>query len=183
MPYLQKASFVVGRTLVFRNTTLNDAEFILSLRMDETKSRFLNIVNADLSLQQTWLETYSKEHNQAYFIIEYQNEPIGTIRLYDPQGLSFCWGSWILKNGSPSHAGIESALMVYSYALDNLGFRFAHFDVRKDNNRVWQFHERFGAERISETELDYLYSISYTSINESRNKYSKFLPNQVVVTR
>jgi hypothetical protein len=182
-PIIRKAKRVIGKTLAFRDAGVNDAELILSLRLDKTKSKYLSAVSADLGRQQVWLEEYSKSEDQAYFIIEYQSEPIGTIRIYDSVGLSFCWGSWILKGGIPSHAAIESALMVYAYALDDLCFQAAHFDVRKGNDRVWQFHERFGAERIAETDLDYLYKICCGSINESRKKYKKFLPHHVVVTR
>ena len=90
--------------------------------------------------------------------------PIGTIRLYDPQGDSFCWGSWILAQGSPASAAMESALMVYAYAVDYLGFTAAHFDVRRGNERVWRFHERFGAVRVRETALDYWYRLDLPAI-------------------
>jgi RimJ/RimL family protein N-acetyltransferase len=78
---------------------------------------------------------------------------------------------------------MESALMVYSYALDDLGFQAAHFDVRKGNERVWKFHERFGAQRITETDLDYFYTLGRQSIQRSRTIYSKFLPSDVAVTQ
>lgn len=50
---------------------------------------------------------------------------------------------------------MESALTVYAYAVDHLGFTAAHFDVRRGNERVWKFHERFGAVRVDENEEDY----------------------------
>lgn len=171
----------MGKILTFRDANVNNAAFILSLRTDEIKSRYLSAVSADLSAQQTWLAGYANAQNQAYFIIEYQNEPIGTVRLYDPQQNSFCWGSWILKDSRPSQAAMESALMVYSYAVNELGFQTAHFDVRKANDRVWKFHERFGAQRISETDLDYFYHLSYDAILKSRTTYVKFLPYDVMV--
>lgn len=182
-PSIRKAKRVVGRTLSFRDATVADATFILSLRTDENKSRYLSAVSADVNAQQTWLKDYEDSQSQAYFIIEYQDEPIGTVRLYDAQQNSFCWGSWILKDGRPSQAAMESALMVYSYAVDDLGFQASHFDVRKGNDRVWKFHERFGAQRIAETDLDYLYTLSHQSIERSRMAYSKFLPIDVAVTR
>lgn len=183
LPSIRKAKRVVGRTISFRDATVADAAFILSLRTDKDKSRYLSAVSASLNAQETWLKDYEGSQGQAYFIIEYQNEPIGTVRLYDAQQDSFCWGSWILKDGRPSQAAMESALMVYSYAVDDLGFQAAHFDVRKGNERVWKFHERFGAQRIAETDIDYLYTLSCQSIKRSRMTYSKFLPNAVAVTR
>lgn len=51
---------------------------------------------------------------------------------------------------------MESALIVYAYAVDHLGFQAAHFEMRKGNESVWQFHERFGAERLSENEHEFI---------------------------
>ena len=126
-----------GKTLSFRNATVHDAAFILALRTDAEKSRYLSPVSGELAAQQAWLESYAQQDEQAYFVIEHHNQPIGTVRLYDAQGHSFCWGSWVLTGKRPSHAAMESALMVYAYAVDHLGFTAAHFDVRKGNERVW----------------------------------------------
>jgi len=176
---LRKALAVKGKTLTFRDATVADAAFILSLRTDEEKARHLSAVSGALQDQQTWLERYAASNDQAYFVIHHDGAPIGTVRLYDPQGESFCWGSWILQSGCPGHAAMESALMVYAYAVDHLGFCRSHFDVRKGNERVWRFHERFGAQRIAETELDYLYQIGSESISASRARYQRFLNGSV----
>lgn len=178
---LRKAAFVYGKTLQFRNASISDAPFILSLRTDEFKSRYLSLVTGAIEDQQAWLQLYSEMDNQAYFIIEYGGESIGTVRLYDPKRDSFCWGSWILSASCPRHAAIESALMVYSYALDHLGFDKAHFDVRKGNQGVWQFHERFGAHRVGESEMDFYYEIDRSSIEISRNRYRRYLQEGVKV--
>lgn len=172
---------VEGKTLAFRDVRVADASFILSLRTNTEKSRYLSGVSGRLADQQVWLESYAVDDDQAYFIIEYQYEPIGTVRLYNPQHNSFCWGSWILKDGLPNHAAMESALMVYAYAIDHLGFTAAHFDVRKGNERIWQFHERFGAIRTSETEIDYFYTLDIDAITASRKRYQRFLATSVYV--
>ncbi len=180
-PTIRKAQRVVGKTLTFRDTNTSDAAFILSLRTDAKKSQHLSATSRDIHAQKAWLENYESAVDQAYFIIEYQDQPIGTIRLYDAREHSFCWGSWILKDGRPSHAAMESALMVYAYAVDYLGFEAAHFDVRIANDRVCKFHERFGACVTAMTELDCFYSLSLQAIKESRIRYAKFLPDGVQV--
>lgn len=180
-PRIRKALKIVGKTLIFRDASVADAAFILSLRSDTIKNRFLSAVSGELADQVAWLERYSFGDDQAYFIIEYQGEPIGTVRLYDQQGESFCWGSWVLQSTRPNHAAVESALIVYAYAVDHLGFQAAHFDVRKGNERVWQFHERFGAKRTAEIELDYLYRLDGASIKLSRQRYRRFLDKNLLV--
>lgn len=71
--------------------------------------------------------------------------------------------------------------MVYAYAVDHLGFKAAHFDVRKGNERVWQFHERFGAQRTATTNLDYFYNLESEAIAVSRKRYRRFLDDSVSV--
>lgn len=182
LPKLRKAKQIVGKRLVFRDVCLEDAAFILKLRTDTNKAKHLSFTPDDVAIQERWLENYASSDDQAYFIIEtLQGEALGTVRLYDAQDNSFCWGSWILKEGSPSYAAIESALIVYSYAIGYLGFEQAHFDVRKENMHVWQFHERFGAELVNETELDKFYSLPKMKITQSQERYKKFLPEGIVI--
>lgn len=172
----------MGRALVFRNAQPEDAEWIVTLRTDVRIAKYLSATSAEIKKQIDWLKQYAVSEDQAYFIIEANDgELLGTVRLYDQQGNSFCWGSWILKERAPQSAAIESALMVYSYAIDYLGFKTSHFDVRKGNEHVWRFHERFGAVRVAETEHNFIYKISAESISASRQKYKKYLPNTVKV--
>lgn len=167
---------------MWRDASVADAAFILALRTDSRKAQHLSSTSPAMDQQQAWLADYATRTDQAYFIIEdASGEPLGTVRLYDPQGDSFCWGSWILQDGAPNSAAIESALMVYAYAIDHLGFKQAHFDVRKANESVWRFHERFGAERVAETDQDYLYRIGHKEICAARQRYNKFLPEPILV--
>ena len=182
-PKILKATYLLGHRLNFRNASIKDAEFILSLRTDKKKSEHLSQTTNDLDMQVDWLKRYELAVDQAYFIIEDKfGVSLGTVRLYDQVEQSFCWGSWILKEGAPQSAAIESALMVYSYAIDHLGFHAAHFDVRKANENVCRFHERFGAKRMEETEIDFLYQINANEILAARSKYQKFLPESVKIT-
>lgn len=175
-PQIRKAALLRGRTIRFRDATVEDAGFILGLRTDAEKSRHLSSVSGRLDDQRDWLRRYAEGSGQAYFIIEdAEGGPLGTVRLYDAQGDSFCWGSWILAGDAPA-AAIESALLVYAYAIDVLGFRAAHFQVNRGNERVWAFHERFGAVRVAEDELEYRYTLSLDAIAASRKRYGRYLP-------
>jgi hypothetical protein len=48
--------------------------------------------------------------------------------------------------------------------------------VRRGNEHVWRFHERFGATRVSETAEDYFYEIDLPSITSARMHFQKYLP-------
>lgn len=178
---LKKSSLIIGKNIQLRDANVSDAEFILSLRTDQEKSKYLSVTNADVDAQKCWLHEYVRSASQAYFIIEsLTGERLGTIRMYDPNENSFCWGSWIISKTAQRNVAIESALLVYIYGLV-LGFTRAHFDVRKENTSVCKFHEGFGAKKISENNLDHFYEIELESILQSINKYSKFLPAKILI--
>ena len=182
MPVIRKAQRIVGRTLVFRDANVGDAAFILALRSDERRKRFISPTSPPLARQVAWLEAYREARDQAYFIVEdLRGEQGGTIRLYDAVDDSFCWGSWIMRPGAPAHYAVESVLMLYRYALHELGFSRSYFAVRKANRSVWRFMERFGAQRSGETAIDFLYETGRERIECSFASYARFLPQPVKV--
>jgi RimJ/RimL family protein N-acetyltransferase len=169
---------IVGKNLVLRAARPSDAAFILGLRLNEAKSRFISPVSPDVQKQADYLQGYmerEKAGTEYYFVMEDKaGNAIGTVRLYDFQGNSFCWGSWLTIPNAPSFAAIESALMVYDYAFGILGFERCHFDVRKGNEKVIAFHTRFGAKVTGETELDLLFNFTREEYQVTREKYRKY---------
>lgn len=177
-PQLVTPRLVTGARLKFRPAVPDDAGFILSLRLDGEKNKHLSATSPDVERQRQWLAALPSD--QIYFIIEADCRPVGTVRLYDQRGSSFCWGSWILSNDAPKSSAVESTLMVYATGLA-LGFTAAHFEVRKENVKVWQYHERCGAERVGETEEDYRYVISEAAIQALFARYESRLNGPVTV--
>ncbi|WP_369834483.1 GNAT family N-acetyltransferase [Cronobacter dublinensis] len=180
-PDIIQCKSIAGKNIILRNAHPDDAEFIVKIRTDAKKGRFISSTSSDVDKQRQWLESYLKSTGQAYFVItDMEGNSLGTVRLYDQQGDSFCWGSWVIADSAPSNTAIESALLVYYYAL-KIGFTRSHFDVRKGNSSVIKFHERFGAKRTGETELDVLFEITKEDIENSLTKYKKYLPDNVKV--
>lgn len=163
-----------SKTVQLRLVEESDAEFIVSLRVDEKYNKHLSAVTGDVEAQVNWIRRYKEDEankQQFYFIIErLDGVRCGTVRVYDFVGDSFCWGSWILNEDKTRYAAIESAFLVYQFAFEELGFQKCHFDVRKGNDRVISFHEKMGATRTGETELDYLFQITKEAVSESRAK-------------
>jgi hypothetical protein len=157
---------VTGKTVIFRNATVDDSEYILSLRLDPEKNAYLSPTPPDLEAQRQYMLNH---RDGFYFIIEFEGRPIGTVRLYDARGTSFMWGSWILRD-HPKCAAVECALMVYRLGLA-CGFTASHYDVRRANESVWRFHERMGAVRVAETELDVFYTISKEAMLATFERY------------
>jgi RimJ/RimL family protein N-acetyltransferase/putative flippase GtrA len=180
-PCFVRPKQVIGNRLAFRDAAVSDAAFILALRTDAKNARYLSTTSHDLQQQVAWLETYVRDPSQIYFLIEDRDgNPVGTVRLYDQQGDSFCWGSWIIKEGCPGTYAIESALMVYHFAR-MLGFRRAHFNVRKGNESVWRFHKSFGAQPAGETDEDFLFTLSAEAMSAALGKYARYLTDGIAV--
>jgi RimJ/RimL family protein N-acetyltransferase len=181
-PVLRKARSVRGANLLLRNATPNDAEFILSLRLDPAKNRHIQPTSPRLADQMEWLTRYEAATDQAYFVVcDGAETRIGCVRLYDPAGRSYCWGSWLMVSGLSPLVSIEANLLVYAYG-DWLGFNEVRLDVRRDNEAVWKFHEKFsGAIRVGETELDYLYLIGQVQIQALLQRYRHLLTTPLAV--
>lgn len=174
--------YVYGQNIFLREVCEDDASFILELRSDEQLGKFLSKTVSDVSKQKEWIRKYKLRLNEYYFIIcGRDGASYGTVRIYDVQGDSFCWGSWIIKNSAPSYIAIESAFLIYEFAFKKLGFKKSHFDVRKGNDKVINFHKRLGSKVISEDELDCFFNLSLEDYELSKKRYIKYVPKEVEI--
>ena len=167
---------------MFREVTIGDAEFILSLRLNEKNRKWLSKTPTLVEDQIDYIKNYKLSNDQAYFIIcKRSGTPIGCLRIYEPHGDTYCWGSWVTVIGLSPVVALESALLLYAYAKA-LGFKSARIEVRKENISVWKFHERaFGAIRVGETELDFLYVVTSEKIEAALARSASLVPNPLVI--
>lgn len=168
-----------SKSIRLRFVEVFDAEFILQLRLDERYNKFLSAVSPDLKSQKDWINKYKKDEVlgvQFYFIIELlDGSPCGTVRIYDLREESFCWGSWILNENKSRYAAIESAFLVYKFGFEKLGYKASHFDVMKENTRVISFHEKFGAVKTHEDEMNYYFTISKDAVCKAKVAFKEFI--------
>jgi RimJ/RimL family protein N-acetyltransferase len=149
----------------FRFVEVEDAEFTLSLRSDSELSKHLNKTSFELDAQRRWIDAYKTREAQGdeyYFVIVCEGRNQGVVRLYDFRDVdgkrSFCWGSWIIAPPRPKGLVTYSALCVYEIGFDILQFEMSHFDVRRSNDKVNEFHLRAGAAKVAENDLDIFYT-------------------------
>lgn len=162
------ASFLAGRqgdATRLRLATENDADFLLSLRLDLSRNQNISATSAHLDDQVAWMRSYASRFAaglEAYFIIEVLGEAQGSLRLYDYLAVndSFCWGSWIIRPGASPSLAFQSLILAYDLAFGSLRFHRARFDVRKANVSVWKFHEKMGAKMVREDSLNRFYECS-----------------------
>lgn len=172
---------IKGRKITLRLVEVFDAEFILSLRSNQHKARFLHPIDSEIEKQREWIVDYKKRESlgkEYYFVIE-ECVPLGLVRLYDFLEDSFCWGSFITIENAPFYAAIESVCCVYEFAFYGLGFTQSHFDVRKENERVVAFHQKFGANIVAEDIQNYYFHFTRQEYEKTKQKYLKFMPLDV----
>ncbi|WP_010224129.1 GNAT family N-acetyltransferase [Pseudomonas donghuensis] len=161
-----------AKTVRMRLVEEQDAEFILSLRLDTELNRYLSSVQPSVKDQVEWIKKYKADEQnglQYYFIIErLDGVRCGTVRVYDILDDSFCWGSWILNKEKTRFAALESAFLVYQFGFQNLGFEKSHFEVVKGNDRVVSFHKKMGAVQVSEDDTNYYFEISRSVVEAKK---------------
>jgi RimJ/RimL family protein N-acetyltransferase len=164
-----------SKTISLRLVEPTDAEFILKLRLDQRYNSFISAVKNDVDSQRNWIVNYKKdesEKRQFYFIIErLDGIPCGTVRVYDLKFDSFCWGSWILNEDKTRYSAIESALLVYEFGFNELGFKKCHFEVMKENTKVIEFHKKFGAVVVDDDEDNFYFEITKEDIERTSEKF------------
>lgn len=170
---------ITGKNIQLRTAEVSDAEFILELRTQNHKTQYLSQVENNFAKQQAWLKSYKKKEHEGeeyYFVIESKtHQKLGLVRVYDLRTDSFCWGSWLIQDSAPKTTAIESALLIYEFGFGQLGYPKAHFDVRKGNERVIAFHQRFGAKIISDDELNFYFNYSQHEYLKIKKKYGRYL--------
>jgi len=170
---------LICKSVRLRLVQPSDAEFIFDLRTDQKYNKHLSQVSGTPDDQRAWIERYKAREEKGeefYFIIErLDGVRCGTVRVYDLQDDSFCWGSWILNKDKTRFSALESAILVYDFGFDQPGKAFSHFDVRSDNVSVIRFHERFSVSETHRDDINIYFKLNRDLYQKDRQKFIKFI--------
>lgn len=168
---------IYGKYVNLREVGIEDAEFILSLRCDKKKSKFLHKTEYNMKKQQDYITHYKTLNSEWYFIIENkENKPIGTYRIYNLKEDSFSIGSWLMVDKANPFEVIEGEYLAKMFAFDITGFNKFHFDVRKENKKVVRYHKMMGAKIVAENDIDYFFECTK---EDYLKNVQKFLPTVI----
>lgn len=135
---------IKGKFINLRSVQEDDAEFILSLRLDPKLNKYLNKVESNVAKQKQWILNQQSRRGDYYFLItDKDNIPIGTISLYNIENKQGEFGRWILKGNSLQ--SIESVLLLHEFGFNNLGLDIIYSNTVDENKKVINFHKNFGA--------------------------------------
>lgn len=168
---------IIGKNIILRPVNIGDAKFILDLRTSKKGQKSLSPTENNLEKQIDWIAKY-KSREQAkqefYFVIQHKIAgDIGLVRLYDFNEKSFSWGSWIIKEGAPYSAAMESLMMVYDFGFYELGFSNTHFAAYKSNEKIVNFYTRFGATIVKSDDKNFFFEMSLNSYENFKNRLGK----------
>lgn len=155
----------IGKTIKLCLVSIEDYEFIHSIRVLPTSIKFLSQVDNNPLQQKYWLEKYKirEAAGQEYYFLIVRlstDSPVGTIRAYhvDHEKSRAQCGSWILTDKKTLSSAIESILLMCQ-AMNDVGIRSVIVDARKDNTNALRFIKKISHRFFSEDETNLYYEI------------------------
>lgn len=158
----------------------SDAEFIIELRTNDQKSRFISATNPDVIQQKGWIKNYKtreKKGEEFYFIaLDENNEKFATYRIYNFQKNSVEIGSFVSKpNYDKSINIVKLDILIKEYVFEKLKFEILNFEVRKLNLSVVRYHKKFHPTIIKEDDLNYYFSLNKEEFERGKQDFIKIL--------
>lgn len=138
-----------GEAFALRPVELDDSDFIVEQRNDPRIQRFINRGARDVGEQQAWLNEYFERPGDYYFMIVDRRTGAreGMVAIYevDEEQRIAEWGRWVVRPGSL--AAVESALLMFRIAFEQLGLEMVYSRTVCDNKAVASFHDSSGVTR------------------------------------
>jgi hypothetical protein len=162
----------------FRFVEELDAGFLLKLRTNLEKSKFISKTINDIELQREWIRAYKdreKKQEEYYFIaIDENNIDFATYRLYNREENSIEVGSFISipEYNNPINV-IKVDVIMKTFVFEELGFKELKFEVRKENKSVIKYHNLFKPKLINEDSLNNYYILQSESFFKNKKRFEK----------
>jgi RimJ/RimL family protein N-acetyltransferase len=140
---------IVGRHIVLRKITINDAQDIYTWRSSISGKYMRHPKDYSLISQEEWIK--SRGANEINYIIfdKNSNEKVGTIGIYDVNdidkianvGRLILCGEYL---GKSNPYGLEALLLNYNYVLNVMGYRKITGDILATNEAMFRLQKFLG---------------------------------------
>lgn len=126
-----------------------DAEFIVNLRTNPIKARYISATSSSVEEQREWIRKYKEREFKGedyYFIYLYNNKPAGVNRIYNISEKHFIHGSWVFIDNVPPYCALAAGVIARELAFGTLGLdeEIDTAGVHKDNQSVLQYARMLG---------------------------------------
>lgn len=179
---------IEGRYINLREAEISDSEFILSLRTDEKKSRYIHQTDSDLNKQIEYMKRYKTLENEWYYIIENKyGEPLGTDSIciqnkYDVWKNNYGnhilgTGRWLMSNNANSLESIETDFLVKKIFFEDFNMEYMPMMTHKDNKNVLSLHKNYGAQIVGfcDKEQQFLLILTKENYIKNKNKFTNYI--------
>ena len=176
MKYLPQNFEIEKYGLVCRYVNEEDAEFIVKLRADEKRSRFIHETDSNVEKQIKWIQEYKLREakgEEYYFIYDINGEPFGVNRIYDIHQDHCTEGSWVCLPIEDSSKIIATALIIRDIIFDYFQFDYDLFNVSVGNNKVKKFHQISGATIFDKNDKEYNFRLQKEHYLQNRDWFLK----------
>ena len=175
--------------LTYRFVDEGDAKFIVDLRTNPIKSRYIGNTDDSVVGQREWIRKYKEREHEGedYYLIYYFGTiPAGVNRIYGIEEDHFIHGSWVFADNVPPFCSLAAAIIAREIAYDILGLE-VEIDtsgIHEDNQGVLQVSRMLGADfcgtRESENGLFLLSTLQKTVFEENKFKILKLIPKKYI---
>ena len=174
--------------LLVRLVREEDAEFIVKLRTNSIKARYISPTSADINGQREWTKSYKQREREGkdyYFMYIYNGKLAGVNRIYEIEGNHFIHGSWIFSDDVPPYCSLAAGIIAREIAFDTLGLEeeIDTAGVHNDNQGVLQYIKALGVEftgtRMYPMGEYYTSKLSKETFNANKHKIIRLFPKKV----
>lgn len=173
--------------LAYRLVNENDAQFIVNLRTDPIKSRYIGNTDVSVESQKEWIKNYKERESKGidyYFIFYFGSIPAGVTRIYEIEDDHFIHGSWVFANNVPPFCSLAAAIIAREIAYDTLGLdeEVDTSGIHEDNQGVLQVSKMMGVDFYGERESDngkfLLGRLPKSVFNDNKQKILNLIPKK-----
>lgn len=155
-----------------------DASFIIDIRTDEKRRKYISATDENIGKQIQWINNYKlreQKGKEYYFIaVDEDGESFATYRVYNIENNTAEIGSWVTKPGyNKTENSIKVDIIMKEFVFQQLGFDTLNFEVRKENKSVVRYHKMFAPQVIRETDQDIFFILNREDFFSNRNKLFK----------
>lgn len=167
--------------LKVRLVNVYDAEFIVSLRSDPERTKFMVTLSEDLENQRQWIREYKKreEEGSDYYLIysDHDGSTIGVNRIskINFETLSCKLSGFIKKKGNKADTA-AMFLIQKEIVFDTLGLLFSIAEIHEKNYKMLKYWEYFNY-KIAKNENNFLHLV-LTKVAFQNGKLS-FIEKQI----
>ena len=174
-----------GLDVRFVNT--EDAQFIVDLRTDPSRSRYISYTDNSVESQIKWIKSYKEREKLGldyYFIYSYEGIAAGVNRIYDINNNHFVHGSWVFSDAVPPFCSLAAAIIAREIAFDTLGMdeEIDTVGIHEDNKGVIQVSKMLGVNFFGKRESDIgtfiLGRLPKETFNLNKKNILKYVPQK-----